>query len=120
VSLYDFVRCAKKVVIPKKDTRSSHAVNPDDELNDDDQGEHQRLNMVETAPTITAVNGRGRCSNAQGNFLSSHPPSKSHQIMEMSSPIIPVVLGPTIPHPDKGEAAKELWSKFMLVLRTTA
>jgi hypothetical protein len=120
MSLYDFVRRTKKVIIPKKVCASSPAVGPNVEVNkqlqDLEGDEETPLDDVDVAPPIAPTVRRGRCSNARGNFLPSHPQSKTHQLMEISSPIIPIVLGPSIPHPEKGEPARELWSKSMLIL----
>ena len=110
LSLYQFVQRSKKVALPKP----SDAATTNDEA--DFVAQEPSAESAEIPATINDGPRRGRPRNARGRFLTSHPQSESHQLTKLSSPVVPVVLGPTIPHPSKGEEAKELWSKSMLIL----
>jgi hypothetical protein len=91
-SLYQFVQKFRKVSI-KKSNRD------------------RRLPTQENVPQRTP-----RSRNPNADFLSQHPHSATHRLSATSIEHVPVILGPTIPHPDKGPSSREAWCKSMLIL----
>lgn len=57
-----------------------------------------------------------RARNTTGSFMQEHPHAATHQLSQMTAEAVPVILGPTIPHPDKGRVDKEQWARAMLIL----
>ncbi|PVF90808.1 hypothetical protein CPB86DRAFT_720528, partial [Serendipita vermifera] len=41
---------------------------------------------------------------------------ETHELVLLSEPVIPVILGPTIPHPNNSAESREAWSMAMLIL----
>lgn len=58
----------------------------------------------------------GRPPLQRGDFCSAlHPQAETHRL-RLRSRLVPVVLGPTIPNPDKNSEARESWARAMLIL----
>ncbi|KIM23130.1 hypothetical protein M408DRAFT_77987 [Serendipita vermifera MAFF 305830] len=57
-----------------------------------------------------------RPRNPSGAFLPGHPSAATHRLSRKTTEVIPVMQGPTIPHPQKGPAAKEQWARAMVIL----
>jgi hypothetical protein len=61
----------------------------------------------------TGVSNRGRPINECGSFLNKHAQSDMHLLRFRTVPLIPVILGPTIP---KYDETNEKWCQLMLIL----
>ncbi len=58
----------------------------------------------------------GRRANARGTFDLLHPQHNSHLLRLKDYPVTPVLIGPAIHRPDRGEDEYELYCRAMLVL----
>lgn len=59
---------------------------------------------------------RGRPSSIRGRLSVLHPKSDTHQIRIRKTFVVPVLIGPSLPRPDRGDQEYEEWCRLMLVL----
>ncbi len=82
LSLWDFVASTEKISQSSENQRMASHI----------QNEH-------------AVPGRG--ANARGKFDHFHPQHSTHLLRLKDHPVIPVLIGPAIPRPDRGDEEYE-------------
>jgi hypothetical protein len=58
----------------------------------------------------------GHAHSPSGDFMLDHPNFLTHRLSQTTVEAVPVILGPTIPHPDKGPTSREDWAQAMLIL----
>lgn len=58
----------------------------------------------------------GRPSSLRGRLSVPHPKSDTHQIRIRNKFVVPVLIGPSLPRPDRGDLEYEEWCRVMLVL----
>jgi Helitron helicase-like domain at N-terminus/PIF1-like helicase len=88
LSLYDFVRRTRKSTVHKSSRQISR---------DRDES-------------------RGRPRTSRGTFLVGHSQAGRYCLMLRIKDVVPVLIGPSLMNPAKGEAAKEQWCRAMLIL----
>ena len=60
-------------------------------------------------------NKRGKKAFHRGSFVTGHPQIDSH-MLRARSPVVPVLLGPTLPWPDRGRSEYEKWCRAMMII----
>ncbi|KLO06709.1 hypothetical protein SCHPADRAFT_837664, partial [Schizopora paradoxa] len=58
----------------------------------------------------------GPVPTLRGHFDSAHPSQSTQMLRIRSSSIVPVLIGPSLPRPDRNEEELEEWCKLMLLL----
>ncbi|KAJ6517155.1 hypothetical protein DFH09DRAFT_940463, partial [Mycena vulgaris] len=58
----------------------------------------------------------GKKANIRGDYLHAHRHEKTHKARLRSSPVVPVLLGSTLPRPDRSDAEYARWCRCMLIL----
>lgn len=79
----------------------------------------EKEQLVESAAIVDphAPARRGRKPLPRGGFTSPcHPQQDTHRLRLRASPLVPVMLGPTLPRPDRSEEEYERWCRSMLIL----
>ncbi|PPQ81758.1 hypothetical protein CVT26_007391 [Gymnopilus dilepis] len=67
--------------------------------------------------TKRKVKAKEALVNSRDAFSSwKHPQRGTHKVVKRSQEVLPIILGPTLPNRNSSEAAKEAWSKQMLIL----
>lgn len=68
-------------------------------------------------PNIEAAHKRGRHPLPRGKFSSEkHPQFETHLTRIGDILFVPVLLGPTLPRPDRGKDEYEMWCRAMLII----
>ncbi|KAJ6622840.1 hypothetical protein B0H10DRAFT_1787667, partial [Mycena sp. CBHHK59/15] len=52
----------------------------------------------------------------RGYFTANHPQSDSHMCRFRSNPVVNVLLGPTLPRPDRSDEERDRWCRAMLII----
>jgi len=113
-SLYEFVAHCKKATKKRDDRGNADMTDGNADVNG--ESEAGRDADAATDGTIPSSQSRGRRRLARGDFTDKHDQKATHLPVHLSSPAVPVVLGPTVPHPAKSDEAKESWSRVILIL----
>ncbi|KAJ7207796.1 hypothetical protein C8J57DRAFT_1099114, partial [Mycena rebaudengoi] len=66
--------------------------------------------------TATLRRRRRKAPEQRGYFHKDHKQEKTHMCRVREEPVVLVLLGPTIPRPDRGEVEREKWARAMLIL----
>lgn len=96
ISLYDYVRLYRKKLIDANDTKYL---------------------QIQATPQGTdySVSQRGRPRSERYSFEPSHPQASSHLNIKRVKPVIPVLLGPSVPRRDRDDT-KERYHRCILAL----